>query len=188
MKLSVWAKKQCVCYRTAFQWFKDGKIKNSFQTESGSIFVEDDVKNVNVQNNCIYARVSNQSRKSELEFQVDRLNQFCSANGIVVHKIYKEVASGMNDKRKELAKMLNSNPTKIIVENKDRLTRFGFNYLELLLNKNQQEIVVVNRAMEDKQDLLQDLTSVIYSFCARIYGLRRVKNKLDKIKDIIVND
>lgn len=68
--------------------------------------------------------------------------------------------------------------TKIVVEHKERLTRFGFNYIKELFDG---EIVVVNEAEDDKQDLIQDFTSVITSFCARIYEQRRSKRKTEKI-------
>ena len=68
--------------------------------------------------------------------------------------------------------------TRIVVEHKDRLTRFGFNYLKELFDG---EIFVVNEADDSKQDLIQDFISVITSFCARIYGQRRSKRKTEKI-------
>lgn len=72
---------------------------------------------------------------------------------------------------------------RILVENKDRLTRFGFNYLKRLLKNQGTEIIVINEAEEDRVDLIKDLCSVIYSFCARLYGMRRAANKARKIKD-----
>jgi putative resolvase len=91
----------------------------------------------------------------------------------------------MNDSRRELWRMLDSLPTKIIVENRDRLTRFGFAYLDRLLERQGCTIFVLNPGIDDTQDLLKDLTSVIYSFCARLYGLRRAKNKLESIKQCL---
>ena len=72
----------------------------------------------------------------------------------------------------------------LIVENKDRLTRFGFNYIELLLNKLNKKIIVVNKNDNDKTDLMSDLISIIYSFSARMYGLRKRKNK-NEIKEFL---
>ncbi len=67
------------------------------------------------------------------------------------------------------------------IEHKDRLTRFGFNYIETLLALQDRHIEVVNPAEDDKQDIMQDLISVIYSFSARLYGRRRAKRKTEKI-------
>ena len=66
-----------------------------------------------------------------------------------------------------------------MVEHKDRLTRFGFNYIEVLLEKSQQRVEVINYIQEEKEDLINDLVSIITSFCARIYGQRRTKRKTE---------
>lgn len=181
MKLSKWAKKQGIHYQTAWQWFKDGRIKNAYQTDTGSIFVPVETTE-NEDNTVVYARVSNRERKESLDSQITRCVNFANAKGFTVNKIYKEIASGMNDSRRELWKMLDSSPTNIIVENRDRLTRFGFVFLERLLLKQGCTLHVLNPGVNDTEDLLKDLTSVIYSFCARLYGKRRAKNKMDDIK------
>jgi predicted site-specific integrase-resolvase len=188
MKLSKWAKKYGLNYQSALRMFKSGKIENAVQDEkTKSIYVKETLAGVNekikAKRICIYARVSNQSRKKELQYQVDRLVTFANASGLPVDKIYKEVASGMNDKRKQLCNMLDSEPTHIIVEHKDRLTRFGFNYLEMLLSKLNCEIIVMNRDSEDETDLMKDLVSIITSFCCRLYGLRRGQNKAKLLKE-----
>jgi putative resolvase len=188
MKLSFWAKSQGICYLTAYRWFKAGKIPGAVQKDTGTILVLQPVNIDTVDKAYIYCRVSNQSRRKELDYQVNRCAEFASARGIIVEKVYKEVASGMNDKRKELIKMLDANPTIIIVENKDRLTRFGFNYLESLLSKLGCKIVVMNEESEDENDLMKDMISIITSLCCRLYGLRRTKNKILKIKEALVNE
>lgn len=71
--------------------------------------------------------------------------------------------------------------TLIVVEHKDRLTRFGFRYLETPLRGQGRAIEVVNMADNGTEDLLADLTSIIYSFCARLYGQRRAKRKTERI-------
>lgn len=188
MKLSKWAKHVGISYKTAWRWYHAGQIKTAYETETGSIFVKEEIENPKTANVCIYCRVSNHSRKKELEYQADRCAKFASASGIVVNKIYKEVASGMNENRKEFWKMLKSNPTTIIVENKDRLSRFGFTYIKELLANQNCKVIVINEAVEDKEDLVKDLVSIIYSFCARLYGMRRAKNKADKIRAAMDND
>ncbi|BAP55440.1 resolvase [Thioploca ingrica] len=64
-----------------------------------------------------------------------------------------------------------------MVEHKDRLTRFGFNYIKELWHG---EIVVINEVLEDEKDLMQDLVSLVTSFTARLYGRRRSKRQTEK--------
>lgn len=188
MKLSQWAKLQGLHYRTAYNWFKAGKLPvKAYQSETGTIVVENNniATTQNKENIVIYCRVSNHDRRDELEYQVNRCSEYCKSRGYIVNKIYKEVASGMNDNRLQFWKMVDSQPTKIIVENKDRLTRFGFNYLEILLPKLGCEIEVMNREEEDEKDLVKDMVAIMTSFCCRLYGLRRGQNKSKKIKEVI---
>jgi predicted site-specific integrase-resolvase len=186
-KLSVWAKENGLTYRNAWMWIKHGTFPCKYEiTESNRIVViENNEKTHQDDTTVVYARVSNQSRKKELDYQVDRCIKFCGAKGWTVNKSFKEIASGMNDNRKQLWAAIDTHPTRLVVENKDRLTRFGFNYLKRLLAENGTEVIVMNEATEDKEDLIKDLTSVIYSFCARLYGMRRAANKALKVKELI---
>lgn len=191
MKLSEYAKKKGISYSTAKRWFHAGLIAGAHKSKSGSLFVEEHVtpsKDEKDKKYVTYARVSNQSRKAELEYQVTRISEFCKANGYTVTKSYKEVASGMNDKRREFWKMIDSKPDVIVVENKDRLTRFGFEYIKRLLEKQGIVIIVMNESETDEQDLIKDLVSIITSFCCRLYGLRRGKNKAKELKKKIETD
>lgn len=182
IKLSKWAKLNGYSYHGAFRLFKKGLIKNAIQTETGSIFV--DAESNNVVNNkdehtVVYARVSSTENKENLETQASRVVDFCAANGWVVNDVVKECASGVNDKRPKLNKILSKGKaTRIVVEHKDRLTRFGFGYIETLFDG---EIVVINEVEDATEDLMQDFISIITSFCARIYGQRRSKRKTEKI-------
>lgn len=74
------------------------------------------------------------------------------------------------------------------MEHKDRLTRFGFNYIETLLKTKGIKIEIINEAVEEKEDLIEDLVSIITSFCARIYGQRRTKRKTEKIIEVIKSE
>ena len=188
MKLSNWAKKQGICYDTAWRWFHAGILPaKAIQLPSGTIMVTEEEQPNVVQakeNAVIYCRVSSNNKKDDLERQIQRCSEFACSQGLAINKIYKEVASGMNDNRRELNKMLDANPTNIVVEHKDRLTRFGFNYIEKLLLKQNCKIIVINRDIECENDLMKDLISIITSFCCRLYGLRRGKNKAKDIKNL----
>ena len=94
----------------------------------------------------------------------------------------KEVGSGVNDGRKKLLALLSDvTVTIIVVEHKDRLTRFGCGYIETLLAVQGRRVEVVNATENPVEDLMADLVSIIYSFSARMYGQRRAKRKTEKI-------
>jgi len=190
MKLSTYAKQQGVTYTTAVKWFHAGLIPNSRQLSTGTILVDEAPVVVTPSTNVvIYCRVSNHNRRDEMEYQVQRCESYCVAKGYSINKIYKEVASGMNDNRKEFWKMMDSSPSIIVIEHKDRLTRFGFNYLDRLSSKLGTSIEVMNRDKEDDQDLLKDLVAIITSFCCRLYGMRRGQHKAKQMKtELMRND
>lgn len=186
MKLSEYAKLHGVCYRTAYNWFNKGIIPNAKQLSTGTILVSEAQELYPIDSRIVtYSRVSNHGRKKELDYQVDRINQYCIAKGYSITKEYKEIASGMNDNRPQFWKMIDNEPTLIIIENKDRLTRFGFNYIERLLDKQNCKIEVIHQDHEDEVDLVKDLVSIITSFCCRLYGIRRGQNKSQKIKEVL---
>lgn len=189
MKLSEYAKKRGICYQTAYRWFHAGHLKGE-QLPTGTILVDIEsgnleevgTGNLRVKEVCIYARVSSSENKDNLEAQARRLSDYCTAKGWQVTEVVKEIGSGLNDSRAKLTRILKKKDIAlIVVEHKDRLTRFGFNYIETLLNLQGRKIHVVNVTESSKEDLIQDFISVITSFCARIYGQRRSKRKTEKL-------
>ena len=129
--------------------------------------------------------MSSHEKRGDLDRQAERCVEFCQARGWVIEKLVKEIASGMNDSRPRLTKLLASKPTRIIVEHKDRLTRFGFGYFEQLLPMIGCDLVVIHRDSEEKDDLVKDLVAIITSFCCRLYGLRRGQRKAKEIKETL---
>lgn len=189
IRLKDYAKKYNVTYRTVQNWWKDGKIPGAIKLPSGSIVIPKESNNIESKNkNLIYCRVSGQQKKEDLERQVKRCLDFCASSGIIVDKIIKEIASGMNDNRTQLNKYLYDNNYNIIIENKDRLTRFGFNYIKNFMKTNNRLLIIINSNNNEKEDLMQDLISIITSFCCRFYSNRRCKNKINKIKSELLND
>lgn len=184
MKLSEYARQHDVTWRTAYRWYQDGKIPGAHKTPGGSIIVTGETSNDEDGKTVIYARVSNASRrKTDLEYQAERLTNYAIANGWTIDKVIKEVGSGLNDQRSQLNKLLKSNEniSRIIVEHKDRLTRFGYGYIKIIAELKGIDIIIVNPTIDDKNDLLDDLVSIITSFTARIYGQRRSKRKTDAL-------
>lgn len=182
MMLTDYAKKLGITYRTAWNHFKADKIEGAYKLKTGTIIVPDEVVITDQLATVIYSRVSSSQNKANMETQAVRLSHWATLNGYTVKEVIKEVGSGLNDNRKKLLRILNDKSVGfIIVEHKDRLTRFGFNYIKALLNNRGGDIIVVNAVDNDKEDLLQDFISVITSFCARIYGQRRSKRKTEKL-------
>ncbi len=184
MKLSTYATEIGVSYKTAYRMFKRGEL-DAYQTAAGTIIVKtvkDKPTGV-----AIYCRVSSSARKEDLQRQGERLQTYCLNRGHKVDKIVLEVASGMNDKRPKLTKLLQDSTIGIIVvEHKERLARFGFNYIQTLLSEQGREVeVVFQNEIED--DLVQDFIAIITSMCARIYGRRGNKNRAAKIAECIKN-
>jgi putative resolvase len=181
MRLSTYAKQLGISYQTAWRLFKDGKL-NAYKLPTGTVIVREEESQGSEQSVAIYCRVSSSENKGNLESQKKRLLDYCAAKGYKVSRVITEVGSGINDTRKQWLSLLQDRMVRIIVvEHKDRFTRFGFTGYKTLLNTDGRDIEVVNEAENGKEDLLQDLISIITSFCARLYGQRRCKMKTEKI-------
>jgi len=121
MKLSDYAKRLGITYRAAWGWYKQGKIKGAFQTESGAIIVPEE-RTKKGDYVVIYARVSSSENKNNLNSQAERLTQYAIAQGYQLKEVIKEVGSGVNDNRPKLQKILREEKaTKIIVEHRKKL-------------------------------------------------------------------
>ncbi len=180
MKLNDYAKKVGVTYKTAYRWFKAGKLRG-YQMDTGTIIVTQD-QPVVAHRTAVYARVSSSENKADLDTQAERLVRYCQAKGYQIDRVVKEVGSGVNDDRKKfLAVLADEQITRIVVEHKDRATRFGFRYIETLLEQQGREIEVVNLAEDEREGLLDDLVAVVHSFCTRLYGQRRGQRKTERI-------
>ncbi len=187
MKLSQWAKKQGIGYMAAWRMFNKGLLQNAYRLPTGTIIVSETSHIIKNEYTIVYSRVSSSENRSNLETQADRVCQFCNAKGWVVHEVIKECASGLNDKRPKLERILKERKaTRLVVEHKDRLTRFGFNYISVLYPEC--EIVVINSGQNDQQDLMIDFVSLVTSFCARLYGKRRAKRQTEKLIQELKND
>jgi putative resolvase len=188
MKLSTYAKQQGISYKTAWRWFKLGHIPGK-QMLSGTVLITEESISEKPEKYVVYARVSSPNKKEDLYRQANEVEQAIIASGKIVFGVVKEIASGMNDNRPKLRKLLEDDSvTHIVVRNKDRLTRFGFNYIETLLNRQNRNIIVLNRESEDEKDLFEDLVSVITSFCARLYGKRRGEQKVKTIRERLTHE
>jgi len=155
----------------------------AYQAATGTIIVEAEERKP--ERVVIYARVSSADQKGDLERQVARLKEFASSRGLVVSDIITEIGSGLNGKRQKFIKLLKDPKVgTIIVEHRDRAMRFGFEYIEASLAASGRQIIVADET-EFKDDLVQDMSDVLTSFCARLYRKRSAKNKAKKALEVI---
>lgn len=189
-KLSQYAKENNVTYRTAWNHFHSGLIDNAYQLPTGTVVIPDSTPIRPINDYIItYSRVSSSENKDNLKTQSKRLVDFCNAKGWQVDEAIEEIGSGINDKRKKLLKVLNDGKaTKIVVEHKDRLTRFGFEYIRSTCEKFNCEIVILNPNENEKEDIVEDFVSIVTCFCAKLYGQRRSKRKTEKLILELQND
>ncbi len=188
MKLSAYARKLGISYVSAWRLWKNKQL-DAYQLPTGTIIVIEKKENKLPDKVCIYARVSSSENKNNLNTQAKRLEDYSIARGYQIYKTVKETGSGVNDNRQKLNQILrDKNYNKIVVEHEYRLARFGFNYLKILADEQGKEIEVVNMSENDKDDLMKDFISIITSFCARLYGLRRSKRKTEKIIKVLQDE
>jgi putative resolvase len=188
MKLSVYAKQQGISYQTAWRMWQRGELP-AHQLPSGTVIVDvlPQPQAVRPQKVAVYARVSSAENRKNLDGQAERVAAFCAAKGWQVAKVVKECGSGVNDQRPQfLALLADTSISPIVVEQKDRCSRFGVAYIQTLLKTQGRELVIVNEAEEEQADLMQDFVAIITSFCARLYGRRRASRKKTQLLAALV--
>jgi putative resolvase len=124
--------------------------------------------------------VSSHDQKTDLTRQMERLRSFASGLGLQDVEAVEELSSGLSGKRPKLMKLLaDPGVTRTVVEHRDRLARFGVEYIEAALQAHGRSLVVAE-AGEQKLDIVQDFIDVVTSMCARIYGRRAASNRAKK--------
>lgn len=134
-----------------------------------------------------YSRVSTQAQKSQLKEQTMRIYNSCITRGLALDEQLEDIGSGMSSDRKNFEilcqQVFKEEISLLVIENKDRLIRFGFDMLERFFNYFGTKILVLNDSLENKtyeQELTKDLISVIHYFTMKSYSHRRKLNKLRK--------
>jgi predicted site-specific integrase-resolvase len=154
MKLSEWANLQGVHPQTAYRWFREGTLAVPARQIGRLILVGDlDTSPSTPASTVIYARVSSADQRSDLDRQVSRVSTWATSHGHSIDRVVTEVGSGL------------------VVEHRDRFARFGSEYVAASSSANGRRLVVVDDAQVD-DDLVRDMTQVLTSFCARLYGRR----------------
>lgn len=180
MKLSDWAKETGISYITAYRWWKQGVLPvRAEQVRGTGTIIVYPVKQLS-DGVALYARVSSGDQKNDLERQLGRLVIYAGEQKLSVIKSVSEIGSGLNGHRRKLIDILKDHSVGgIVVEHRDRLARFGSDYIESTLSASGRKLYVVDES-EMKDDLVKDMIDVLTSFCARLYGRRSAKNRAIK--------
>ncbi len=181
MRLSQYAKQMGVSYKTAFRWWKAGKL-DAYQLDTGTVIVREPAQLQESTSVALSARVSEASQKEDMERQMQRLKDYAAAKGYHVTKTVSELASGLNESRPKFLKLLTDKSIGVIVvEQRDRATRFGLTYIEQLMQMQGRRLEVIFPSDTDN-DLVDDFIAVITSMASRISGRRTSKRRAEKIK------
>lgn len=184
MQVREWASREGLNPQTVWKWCRNGTMPVPVeQTPTGMWLIHDPkyetsatVPVAQLRTVC-YARVSSADQKDDLIRQADRLKAFALAMGVTAHEVVSEIGSGMNERRRKLTKLL-ADPTvgTIIVEHRDRLARMNVGLVESCLQAQHRRIIIVDDSELD-DDLVRDMTEILTSFCARLYGRRAAAHK-----------
>ncbi|MCW2639387.1 MAG: Resolvase-like [Dactylosporangium sp.] len=180
MKLAEWARRNGVHPQTAYRWFREGTMPvPARRLPSGTIMVDvvgDDAQGQVV----VYARVSSADQRADLDRQVARVAAWVTGQDMAVSRVVTEVGSALNGRRKKFLGLLRDpNVTTIVVEHRDRFARFGAEYVEAALAAQGRRLLVVDPAEVD-DDLVRDVTEILTSLCARLYGRRAAANRASR--------
>jgi predicted site-specific integrase-resolvase len=170
------------------KWIKSGRI-TAYSVNGRWRIPYSEVESVlrgvqRVRRIAIYARVSSNTQKNDLERQVEALKlwvskSFPNAEFVVVT----DIASGLNEDRRGLKKLIEMAKRReiqaVVVAYRDRLTRFGFEYLKSLFNTLGVDVYVAfqEEPKDYVQELVEDFVEIVTSFASRIYGKRSKRYK-----------
>ena len=185
-----------VSVKTLQRWDRDGILKANRTPTDRRYYTYDQYlqfKGIQTENDTrdtvIYARVSTRNQKDDLQNQVEFLKQFCNAKGIIVNQCVEDFGSGLNYNRKKWNRLLDevmANKIKtIVISNKDRFIRFGYDWFEKFCEKFNTKIIIVNNeTLSPNEELVQDIISILHMFSCRLYGLRKYKNQIKEDEEI----
>ena len=182
MRLSDWGRQFGRAPRVSWQMLQDGKLPDDLEVKRvGRLFYVRERSSVDVVvRTVLYARVSSSDQSDDLVRQAERLQRFARQQGWAVDEVVMETASGLNGKRRKLLRVLESvGGVRLVVEHRDRLARFGFEMVEAAVRGGGGEVVVTDDGELD-DDLVRDVTEVLTSMCARLYGRRSAARRAER--------
>lgn len=189
MRITEAAAQLNVSASTMRRYLYDGKIKSERTPGGQHVFTQENIdeflgKN-KTQTIAFYARCS-RGDKTNINSQLEKLEQ---AYGTPVAS-FKDSGSGLNENRKGLWKLVEaaqkSEFNTIAVTAKDRLTRFGFRYLEELFRTANVKIIILDDERDKtlQEELMQDFMSLLASFSGKFYKMRGIEQRKLLLKKV----
>lgn len=183
-----------ISYVTLKRWREEGRIKVKELSKKKILYDIDSLNESPNEDRCVlYARVSTQKQKNDLDHQITLIKEYMISNGIKPSKIYSDIASGLNEDRKGLNELLGDvvkhNVSKVYITFKDRLTRFGYEYFKIFFKLHNVEIIVIDELDNNKSsenELVEDIISIIHHYSTKLYSNR--KNRFKEIQKILETD
>ncbi len=194
-RLNEFAKLLNVSTKTLQRWDKEG-ILIAYRTPSDRRYYTHEQylsyiggSTANDKLTIIYARVSSNGQKDDLVRQIEFLQTYVNAKGMIAHEVIQDIGSGLNYNRKNwnnlLERVMNHEIETIVISHRDRFIRFGYEWFEKLCSKFGTKILVVqNESLSPQEELVQDIISILHVFSCRIYGLRKYKKQIKEDIDI----
>ncbi len=173
---------------TLWKYVKSGKIRVKQEPNGYYISNDSDVYSLagieDGRLNVVYARVSTQKQKQDLQNQIENCISFINAKGISVDSIYSDIKSGMSLDRKGFMELLNAvmafKIKAVYISYKDRLARLSYELVEKLFSDYGTKIVIINQceSISLEQELFEDIMQTIHSFSMKMYSKHRIAKKL----------
>ncbi|MEU7998566.1 IS607 family transposase [Micromonospora sp. NPDC049060] len=190
MNLKEWAAATGISYATARRRYESGTLPVPTYRLGRLIMVGEPVTSVAaaVEQVVVYARVSSADQKPDLDRQVARVTTWATGQRLAVDRVVTEVGSALNGRREKfLALLRDPAVSTIVVEHRDRFARFGAEYVEAALSAQGRRLLVVDPAEVD-DDLVGDVTEILTSLCARLYGRRAAANRARRGVEAVTED
>lgn len=178
-----------VTYKTLHRWDEDGTLPSLHMTKGTRRYDSESVEKFLGQYNpepikdrpaCVYVRVSSheQKKKGDLERQKNRMVEHCAKSGYRLEYVLEDVGSGLSGTRPKLMKLFKlvteQKISIVVIEHKDRLTRFQFNVFEEFFGAFDVKIEYVDDGnnLPYEQEFARDIMALISSFSGKFYGKR----------------
>jgi putative resolvase len=179
VNLTEWAHAQGIHVTTAYRWWREGALPVPARKAARLILMSPDTAaGLSMPDAAgLYARVSSHDQRADLDRQVARLSSWAARAGLPVVRVEAGVGSGMNGTRVKARRLLAGPEVTVVVPgHRDRLGRMNTELTGAALAAHDRRLVVVDDN-EVTDDLARDMTGVLTSFCARLYGRRPARNR-----------